>query len=70
MTLQKFRALTEGMPPSTPILYLSPWGELDPAAIVTAGDLVPGDPLIDDIPPGSIVLAGDADLAERETLPA
>jgi hypothetical protein len=44
------------------------WGNLGPAAILTIEDLVEGDPLRDDFPPNSIVIAEDAELADRTTL--
>jgi hypothetical protein len=70
MTLAQFQSLTAGMPPSTLIHFLNPWGELEPAAIVTVEDLIPGDPLRDDFPAGAIVITGDADLTDRSSLPA
>lgn len=70
MTLAQFQSLTAGMPASTPIHCLNPWGEFEPAAIVTVEDLVPGDPLRDDFPAHSIVITGDADLTHRSSLPA
>lgn len=60
MTLKQFTRATAGMPGSTRLLVLSPWGELEPAAIVTTEDLVEGDPLRDDIPSDAIVLTGEA----------
>lgn len=63
MTLEDFHRLTAGMPASTPILSLNPWGEFEPAALVTVEDLIPGDPMIPDFPPNAIVITGDADLA-------
>jgi hypothetical protein len=68
MTLQQFLTLTAGMTPSTEILVLDMWGNLGPAALVTIEDLVEGDPLRDDFPPNSIVIAEDADLTDRTTL--
>ena len=68
MTLARFQQLTTGMSPSTEILTLDMWGNLGPAAIVTIEDLVPGDPLRDDFPPQSIVIAEDADLSDRTHL--
>jgi hypothetical protein len=68
MTLQQFLNLTAGMTPSTEILVLDMWGNLGPAALVTIEDLVEGDPLRDDFPPNSIVIAEDADLTDRSTL--
>ncbi len=68
MTLARFQQLTAGMSPSTEILNLDMWGNLGPAAIVTIEDLVEGDPLRDEFPPHSIVIAEDADLADRTYL--
>jgi hypothetical protein len=68
MTLKQFHRLTAGMPNSTKILVLSPWGEMDPAAIVTIEDLTEGDPLRDDFPPDALVITADAELATRESL--
>lgn len=69
MTLESFRKLTDGMPPQTPVLFLNPWGDFEPAAIVTVEDLVDLDPLKEDFPHDSIVITGDAELTNRETLP-
>lgn len=68
MTLAQFHQLTEGMPPSTRILFLNPWGEMEPAAVVTAEDLHGSDPLKEDFPSDAIVITGDAELTDRETL--
>lgn len=68
MTLARFKTLTSGMPDSTPILFLNPWWEMEPAAIVTAADLVGEDPLKEDFPADAIVITGDAELTDRETL--
>lgn len=68
MTLAQFQKLTAGMPQTTRILFLNPWGEMEPAAVVTAGDLAAGDPLAEDFPSDAIVITGDAELTDRETL--
>jgi hypothetical protein len=68
MTLEQFHRLTAGMPTSTRLLVLSPWGEIEPAAIVTIEDLTEGDPLRDDFPPDALVITADAELADRESL--
>lgn len=61
MTLQELIAATAGMPASTPILVASPWGELEPAQIITIDDLCSDDPLRDQIPSHAIVFACNAD---------
>jgi hypothetical protein len=68
MTLEQFHRLTAGMPASTEILILDPWGEFEPAAIVTIEDLTEGDPHRDDFPPDALVITADAELANRESL--
>ena len=68
MTLDQFKTLTAGMPGTTPMLVLNPWGDLEPAALVTIEDFVEGDPIRDDFPPDALVIAADADLSNRPTL--
>jgi hypothetical protein len=67
MTLEQFHRLTAGMPASTRLLILDPWGELEPAAIITIEDLTEGDPLREDFPPDALVIAADAELSNRES---
>lgn len=70
MTLQQFQQLTAGLPAHTEILMLDMWGNYGPAAIVTAADLIPGDPALDDFPHDAIVIAEDAELTDRSSLPS
>lgn len=68
MTIQQFQQLTAGMPAHTEILILDMWGNLGPAAIVTRADLIEGDPALDDFPHDALVIAEDAELADRQSL--
>lgn len=68
MTIQKFQQLTAGMPAHTEILILDMWGNFCPAAIVTRADLIEGDPALDDFPHHALVIAEDAELADRQSL--
>lgn len=68
MTLDQFHRLTSGLPGHTEILTLDMWGNYGPAAVVTAADLIPGDPALEGFPHDSLVIAEDADLADRSTL--
>ncbi len=61
MTLDQLRQQTSGMPGSTIIHILNPWGECAPAAILTIEDLADGDPAKDTFPPSGLVLAEEAD---------
>lgn len=69
MTIQQFHQLTSGMPAHTEILILDMYGNYGPAAIVTASDLIPGDPALEGFPHDSLIISEDADLTDRSTLP-
>jgi hypothetical protein len=49
MTLDELNRLTAGLSGDTEIHILSPWGEIQPAALLTADDLIEGDALLEDL---------------------
>lgn len=68
MTLQQFQRLTAGMPAHTEIQIMDFFGNLGPAAIITAADLTEDDPALESFPHDSLVLTEDPELCHRESL--
>jgi hypothetical protein len=60
MTLTELNRLTAHLPGESEIKILSPWGEIEDAALITAADLADDDPLRDAIHPTFILLATEA----------
>jgi len=60
MTLEQFRNETAGLPDSTEILVLSPWGDIEPSAWVGLEDLAEDDPVREGWPEKAILLTSEA----------
>ena len=60
MTLQQFREQTELFDGATELLILDPWGVMEPATFVGRADLAHDDPVRENFPANSILLAGEA----------
>ena len=61
MTLQQFIADTAGYPRETELMILSPWGEMEKAAFVARADLADGDPVKENFPDNTLLIAGEAE---------
>ena len=62
MTLKEFRRATADMPSHAEILVLSPWGEMEAAAIIRREDIHEGDTILEDLQPDTILITSDADV--------
>ena len=68
MTLQQFQRLTAGLPAHTEIKVMDFFGNLGPAAIITAADLTDDDPARETFPQDALVITEHHELSDRDSL--